>query len=359
MKTITKLLLLLFLCPLAGRAQITVTQADLPSVGDSWIQYNDNRTGVHTITAGGANQSWNYANSFVVADTFASTFTSPSATPAGWSAAFPNANLASYDPADSAAVFFVKNSNGLFLDGVYVDTTGSGAGISPKLDYNPNLTYIPTPFTMGSTNTSLARLQMEFMSQGLQIRYVLYQSQVMAADAWGSVTTPAGAFQNTLRVRNFSYSYDSVYAATPFGYIPISNSGPQDTSVTYMWVRNGNPLILMQISEDPFNPGTSTGAAYFEATPTVGRPEAVAADAGVVVYPNPARNSLVNFLLPDDKAEKLEVYTLTGQRVLSQNASGLSKLSFQSSRFGAGTYLYSLRGKDGQTIHSGRFTVQQ
>src|SRR5688572_24968571 len=96
MKHFSKLFLLL-LAPAAAIAQPTITTADFPNVGDSWMSVSDTIT-VLPITPGGPNQTWNYAAQLSNAsDTAITTFVSPSVTPPSFQQAYPGADLAVYE----------------------------------------------------------------------------------------------------------------------------------------------------------------------------------------------------------------------------------------------------------------------
>ncbi len=74
----------------AGKSQINLSNSVFPAIGTTWISFQDNRTGVHTITpASGSAQTWNYANAFVVDDTTFTSWKNPSATP--YASNFPQA----------------------------------------------------------------------------------------------------------------------------------------------------------------------------------------------------------------------------------------------------------------------------
>src|SRR4051812_9737528 len=99
-------------------AQPTITSSDFPGVGTKFAFLNDNRGGAHTVTAGGANLTWDYSSGYyVVSDTSFTNLIAPSAVPNGGGSNFPNATAAEYAAKDSVAVFYVVNSTGYYIDG--------------------------------------------------------------------------------------------------------------------------------------------------------------------------------------------------------------------------------------------------
>ena len=355
----TVILFMLACAPLLGQAQgITITQNDAPSVGETWVQLGDSRPGMHQITAGGAGQTWNYANAFVVDDTTALDFISPSAVPASMAGGFPGADMAQYVPADSAALFFEKNSTGFYVEGLAADPTSQQGQLITTANYNPDLLVMPTPFSLGSTRNHTARMVIETTPPGspFMVRLVMITVQSFSADASGSLTTPAGTYPSTLRVRQMSYTLDSTYANTGFGYVLISSNPPSDTAITYNWYKNGPGAWLMSITENSNQPGTSESALYLNNTVNAA-PGFVSAPEALLVYPNPVGNRPLSFEITDVAAHKLVITDLLGRNIRTEYTAGANTLQLSTNSFRNGTYLYQLHDKAGRTLNSGRFVV--
>jgi hypothetical protein len=351
MKTKNYLIILFVLATLHLKAQVTITQADFPTAGTLWIEYFDSRTNVHTITAPGPSQAWNYSTAFLVDDTMAIGFIAPSGTPAGWAANFPASNVASYNPADSAAQFYVSNNTGFYLDGVYSNSSVTPANI---LDFNPDQLLVPAPFSYNDTRNNTALFVVEQPgTPAFQIK--LYFISSFLADAWGSLVTPEGTFPSTLRVKQVSYTIDSTFIdITGSGtYTFLQSNGPTDTTITYTWYTNGPLPILMSISQDPVTLN-STGAEYYSLTP-VGFNENSSLQFNVP-YPNPAA-ALIQFDINDEAAELVRIYDMNGKVIREEPVKNLNRLILTTTNFKNGIYFYDYISSSGEVLNKGKFMV--
>ncbi len=340
--------------PLISSAQITFNQSDLPTAGTMWFELTDTLTH-QAITPGGANQTWNYSN-FTVAFAGATHFQNTAAAPTGWSSNFPSSQMITYNPADTTATYYSSNSTGLYVDGIY------DGGLNPQtgnvLSFNPNYLLIPTPFTYNNTRNSTAKI-MFVMNQGFNIKIVSYTYQQFTADGYGSITTPAGMFNNTLRIKRMAYSLDTTYADFGAGYQVLSSSPPKDTAMSYMWLKNGANSLVFQLNEKmngPVGTGLAESASYYNATathiPTLLKPTAS------VVYPNPSNGTKsVTISFEGKEAEKLLIFNTLGELVKTELVDGSNAVLFDTNLFDSGIYIYKVTGKDSREITSGKFTI--
>ncbi len=343
--------------PLAASAQsITITGSDAPQTGESWTELMDNRYGMHQIGAGGAAQTWDYSNAFEVDDTVVTNFVSVASVPASYSANFPNATIASYNPGDSMAVFFKQDATGFYVDGMGTDPVVVEGITVSHFPFEPDMLVVPGPFTYGDTRSNTGKMIIEGSVGIAQFRMVITTYQSFVADGYGSLTTPAGTYPNTLRVREFSYSIDSTYTNFGAGWSPIPGSSYSDTTITYTWYKNGPGARLMTLQEDAFNPGTSIAAGY-QSSVMVSAPEQIAVTPASNVYPNPVVNKPVTFDIENANATRLVITDMLGRQVKTENVAGLNRLVLATNQFGAGTYMYSLLDKNGNRIDNGRFVI--
>jgi len=358
MKKFTQLFLALSVMPILSWAQITITQSDLPTAGSKWIEFGDNRSGAHLITAGSASvQNWDYSTSFVVSDTSITVFGLASSTPAAYQAAFPNANLAIYSPTDSSATFVKTSSAGLFVDGAYDGTINA----NPKIiDYVGDLCLVPTPFTLNNTKNNTSRITIYFKQGTTNVKFILKMTQSFTADAFGSLKTPAGTFVNTLRMREMSYSSDSIFVEMiPNSgiYSPVSGTAPKDTSITYRWFQNGSDALLMTLDEDPFALGTSKGATYFDNNASVSVNQVKESVTTCSVSPNPVSHSNITFSMNSASADHLVIFNSMGQIVRTENVSNTTKLILSEDYFTNGIYFYNIYDHAGKQIYADKFSV--
>lgn len=356
MKKFTQLFLSLSILPFLGVAQITVTQSDFPTAGIRWIDFGDYRIGAHLITPGSANaQTWDYSNSIVVEDTSFTDFVSPSVTPTAYHNAFPNANLAIYDKLDSSATFLKSSASGLYLDGSYDAKIGANTAV---MDFVSDRCFIPAPCTLSTTKNITSRITMFGVQGGMPIKIMLAFVQSIKADAFGSLKTPAGTFPNTLRLREMSYQYDSMFANFGTGYTFINYAPPSDTTINYRWLQNGSSSLVMTMDEDAYNLGTSKGLNYYDNNNPVATKNIVKDDAmNFRVSPNPASNTNITFSMDPETADKMIIVNSIGQVIRTENVRNNSKVIMPSEFFENGLYFYNIYDKNGNQIHSGKFSV--
>ncbi len=346
--------LLLFALPIFGFSQITITQSDLPTIGNMWFELRDTTTH-QTITPAGPSQTWNYSN-FTVAESSTSQIQNISAAPSSWTSNFPSAQMVDYNIADTIASYFSSNSTGFYVEGFY---NGSlNAQPSNAINYNPNYLVLPTPFTYNNTRNHTAKIIL-FFNQGFNYKIVIYMHQEFAADAYGSITTPAGTFNNTLRIKQLIYSEDSTYADLGSGYQPLSNNPAQDTAISYLWVKNApNTLVysMDEIMNGTVGTGIASSASYFNATAT--RIPTFLKPAESLAYPNPSNGSkFVTLSLKNKNAESLYIYNISGELVKEEKVNGGEAILFDTNVFDAGIYMYKIMGTDSREITSGKFTI--
>jgi hypothetical protein len=347
----------MFTSSLVVNGQITVTQSDLPVQGEVWVELSDSRTGVHTITAPGGPQSWDYSNAFQVDDTTVIGFASTASTPPGWASNFPNATMAFYEVFDSTAVYLYTSNDGLYVDGLY-DITGEFP--LTVLDMNPDQLIYPTPFTMGSTRMNYAGFEVEQPAvpptPGFLIKIFLVNE--FEGDGYGSLITPAGTYPNVLRDKGIEYTIDSTFIDVlgNGNYTFLNANGPSDSTVIYRFVTNGPNAILMEIEEDPASLGTSLGASYYNPN-LVGIQDNVSSSNELSIYPNPVSGGILNVEIDFDAAESLMIYDAHGRLIESKIVQSAKKVNVDTHRFSKGIYFLEIRG-NGITPVRDKFIVQ-
>lgn len=346
----TLLLASLIFAALVSNAQITINQSDFPVPGEIWVELSDGRYGVHTITAGGGPQSWDYSNAFVVDDTTVLGFITPASTPPGWASNFPNSTLALWELLDSSAVFLRSANDGLYVDGFYDITGGQPLTV---IDLDPDVLIIPAPMTNGSTTTDIGGFEIEQPAAppnpGFLIKvFVVKEFDV---DGYGSLITPAGTFPDVLRGKVIEYNIDSTFIDVlgTGNYTFLNANGPSDTTITYTFLQNGPNTTVMEIEEDPASPGTAAGARYYNPN-LVSLNDLQNEDRSVNVYPNPVTGNVLNVEIGFNDAEILRVYDSKGSLLTEENISGVSKYELNTTRFGSGIYFYEVSPRSGLPV---------
>ncbi len=268
---------------LMAQTAITVTQSDLPTIGSSWINAGDTAATSLTITpASSSFQAWNYASSFTVSGYDTTILVSPNGLQGASN--FPQANMAINNPKDSMAIFIKSDNTGLYMDGYYSYSTQNPYNV---IDMNPNDLFIPVPFTYNSSRTNTAKYTITFTSGSIPLKMVAYATKLFTADAFGSLVTPVATYPNTLRLKTYQTTLDSMFANFGSGYQFVSKSG--DTTTTYTWLRNTSTPIVMEIYLDATN-NIVEGSYLFQNN--VGIQQQALVSNGLTVYPNPAKDQI-------------------------------------------------------------------
>jgi len=332
---------------LLASAQITVTSSDLPAAGLSFVFVTDD-TSTFAIPSGGMSQTWNFSTlGNLYEDT--TSFINAAGTP--HTALFPTANLAAYNPYDSNYTYFTSNTSGFYVNG-NTDTTGTGS----MPIFNPALLVLPTPFTYNDTRNYSSRLELNFIDNStgtpIPIKFVEVTVSDFLCDGFGSLTTPAGSYTNTLRIKISETAYDSIYADIGLGYMLVGDDSLKSTS--YRWVGPGPAAYLMSMETD--SAATSIVSTQYLSAFTVGINGTVASKNQIKAYPNPAIDH-VRFEFDNNTNDplKLEVMNELGQSIYNESLRAVSKHNLNVSTLPNGVYYFNITTNGRQ--ESGKFIV--
>lgn len=350
---IRKLLSVSFMAAcISASAQITVTQADIASIGTVVKQARDS---VPTVMPGpaGANQTWNFST-LMSHEVDTLTFTNPAWTPNA--ASFPSSNL--------AVVFSPQFGN----PGVsYLNSSPTGLWVlgegdqSMILDYNPDQLLIPFPATYGTNYTNTYSYTMKQAYTGFpgidSIMFKETTSKTGNFDGWGNLTTPLGTFA-TIRSKDLEVMTDSVWIHSTGPFPPAGwtfSQASKDTTYRFGWWANGVGFPLAQI--DSSRTGGIMEADWLQASPATTSMAPLTSENGVSLYPNPA-NSFVNIVIPDNDANALTIYDASGRAVRTVSLSSNYTL-ISTEDLPAGMYFYVTTGKSVNTSYRGKFTISK
>lgn len=340
----------------ASMAQTTITAAAMPQIGYVYNMASDTAIAdlpSFTVSAGSSSaQTWDYSNDFNFVYGENTSFVAPSA--GAGSANFPNATMAVMQPNGTDWVYFVSNSSGLYIDGAHVVVSGGSA----DLDLNPNSLFMATPSTLGTTNTATTAATATTVVSTYTVQVRHSANRTVTADAFGQLTTPAGTYPNTLRLRTYETSIDSA-----FFYILGSWSFAQeqrDTTLQYSWMQNSPDAQLLQISLN--TAGAATKASYLQSFSN-GIAAYAGADQGFNLYPNPTSD--LTYLSYENKSTgpvSLQMFDMNGRMVgdlLNENqAIGKHKafINVEGLHLPKGMYFLQLKNSEG--IQNIKLSVQ-
>jgi hypothetical protein len=321
-------------------AQITLTQANVPSVGETSGSYSASAVTFDPSATGG-NANWNITSYNFSDDEYNSTYVTPSSTP--FAAEFPTANIATaqgVDP-DISYTYFRSAGNGLYLLGIATNAGGSETILVPDNE----VLVIPFPMTMGTGWSSVYRLTYEAVP-GFSVTNV--DSSRIEIQAWGTMTTPLWT-ESCLKALNHSFNAS---------YLNGQQQGPTTERWSYAWFTLNPSRTVDFDNQSATGPNYTNGELTYSVSGTTHTPS----QRGPVAesfklsqnYPNPF-NPTTNLPVELAKSAKVDVtiYNEMGQVVQSMNfdlSAGQHDLPIDGSAWSTGNYFAKVTaGSEAQT----------
>lgn len=313
-------------------AQPTLTSANTsPILGDVYVVKSTNYVAPGSA---GASQVWNLSGMAATSTTNYTAVTVAS-TPNG--ASFPSANIAVTDGTNYAYL----NGTPTLLQNSGIDGGGvvmSYSNLEDELHYPFNYTNTfndswATTFTNGLT----------FYRTG---------TSTVTADGYGTVTTPAGTFNNTLRVHLYQVYQDSANIGSPI----IINY----TNDEYFWYLPGNHYTVASVYSLTTNGSPTTAGSYLNVV-TTGVNEHHGAFSSLNLYPNPSSQNInVNYEASGYQNISMNIFNSMGQKIKSlDNVSSFgvgNTLTVSVNDLPSGIYYLQMNG-DGILSKQERFVI--
>ena len=248
-------LVLLLTAGICG-AQIQITQANMPSLGDT-IRYTNASAGTFDFSQTGADYNWNYYLLKYIDQGVYSYKSLLSAYPTLVIGGMPFGAIG-YKVADSLVMgpvrltdiynFYEKKSSGwlgvgtAFSIPLMGNPVPTGAVYSDKDEiYTFPLKYNDRDSTTFAVTTPLGLSQQvsfgSFMQKGYRITKV---------EGWGRISTPYGSYMNCIKVKSTIVEHDSLALAIPTQ--PGINIGFPVTRVEYKWLSTTEKIPLLEVS---------------------------------------------------------------------------------------------------------------
>lgn len=338
-------LLLFLVLSVSLKAQITVTQNDLPSVNDT-LHFKTGTINNFDPNATGANQTWDFSQ-LTFNNERADTIISVTSTPLVYNVIFnfTVANLAyiNQSPPSFATGITVSDYYDFYKKGSsYYRKAGFGATINnvqtPVKYDNPEL-YFALPLTYGTIDSSTSKYGLTIPDYGYYGQTINRKHQ---ADGWGTIITPYGTY-DAIRVKETVNTTDTIYNDS-FGFGYNIN---RPVSYEYYWLTNGLKSHVAKI--------TKNGMAY---TIEIHYEPATLVNSNVVdnisLFPNPVKENLNINSLPGGTKNIILVNTL-GQNVISTE-SAESNLNLDLSQLSNG--IYELKVENENFKYSKKIVIQ-
>ncbi len=310
------------LLPLAATAQITIGNGDMPSPGDTIRISNGLVTANIDPVPTGANYTWNFSTLQFVDQTI-DTFLSIGQTSGTYSVVYVNialnpnrANLAAKANLSFPALpgLTVEDVYGFYYNSsASYKQVGLGAtvnGLATPMPFGNKDVIYTFPLDYNDTDSSDSDLSLSIPNLGY---YGFDQHRVNVCEGWGTLITPFGTF-STLKVKSTLHVHDTVFVTSAgFGL-------GQDRPVTheYKWLGKGKGLPLLEIITTEVG-GTEavTSIRYQDSARSPLATDVLAFDAGLTVYPVPAREAVqVSFVQQHAGTAAFSLCDLAGREVL-------------------------------------------
>lgn len=360
-------------------AQITITAATFPAVGDTFRYALDlNVEGNDFITPPGGSQVWNFTQ-LNREQTFETVYRAPNT--GTQSANFPGAELLVVG-ANGESYYNVTNNKVELLG--YAGGDPANLGVNVLARFSPPIIERRSPLMFFDINQQTTDLNLPFSTDALpdsllanipgsqfidSIRVRVNFQRLDVADGWGTLQIPGMLMPApVLREKRTEYTTTNLDVHSFLGWIPVpAGSGGglldflgTDTTVSYRYYSNTDKEELAAVTLN--NEGSSVEFVRFKnfgnLTPAI-ETEAPGA-AGVQAFPNPAiqwvRFDCTN--LPADEYT-LKIFNIVGKVVWKNTyaISGSKSIRVDLDEFKKGTYLYSLVDQKGVIIGTKRLVV--
>ncbi len=336
-------------------AQITITSADMPVVGTTFVTAHDTTSStLKTTTPGakGASAVWNYStltNTYSTSDVFVN----PANTP--YASSFSGATLAD-------SVFGTIGYNYLNVSGTAFSIVGSEQSIQGNMvaiKFNPPITEVKLPAHYGDINSGQSTAVIPAFAYTIvvfdSVKGNVNVTYTDTIDAYGTLTTPlwGGTVYNVLRQKHYENDIDSIFVHGTGGWQYFSPASGNTKTFEYRYYTNNlGDLAGTLIMTD----STYTKVKSFQWYN--GNPDAVNEISQAhytLAYPNPA-TSQISFRYSAQNAQNIFVYDMAGRQIgQAEMKSGMATLN--TSAFASGIYFYHVTDKSGNVLDNGKFSI--
>lgn len=346
-------------------AQISIDLTDMAVVGDVINRKADTLTPITGPGPAGANQTWTMttisSNPTYILNENTSAVTVAS-TP--YAAQFSNSNIALTND-NVSFVYLNQNSTTMTTQGGAGDLLMLGNTIVAPL--NPDLTLHHFPRTYNSTFTDNYAVDVTINGSVIsplvsQVRYKRVATVTDVTDGWGSITTPAGTYNDVLRVKRSDHGKDTIWILPTIGFPPTWSvfSTKNDTSFSYQWLGKEMKLAVAELNYDSLDQPKTFKWTLTPPPGTVG----VAANSGAAnstLFPVPA-NEYVSLRLGNEfEAGEyfFTVYDVTGKMLMQEKvyATANSTYNFSVQHLPQGFYSWQFIDRNNLHKAAGKLSV--
>ena len=246
--TMKKISLFLFFFSLVSvvslTAQISITTADAPAVGDIFVQSADTSFSQVSLGETGPNRVWDFRNLLAIeSDTLR--FIAPTDAPKNEN--FPVATHVGQ--VDSIYTYAEVRNDGLYFLGIVSDFFDVDTFFSVRFEDAPRLLAYPTTSTTSYTDTS--RFDISDFSEIFtdSVRITQKEFNTVTVDAFGTLQLPSGNF-DVLRQNRMVITFDTIEVRNEGLWFPIEAG--VDTTYSYEWLAKEakGPILTITTAAD-------------------------------------------------------------------------------------------------------------
>lgn len=323
-----KLLLLAgIFCSSLLSAQITITNADMPSAGSSYPMDNASAPAGLDLTDTGPGHTWDFS-SLTSNNSSVDSFVSVSSTPFAYQFFFNNIILYPNNKADFAAAsadlnlpsqlpititdvinYYKKPSAGYYAVGF----GASISGIPTSVQYDPIDRIFEFPLNYGNQDAKDFSYLISIPTLGA---YGQNKTRSNEVDGWGTLLLPNNASYQVLRVKSTLSGSDTLFIdALGFGInIP-------STSFEYKWVAAGIGVPVLQINaNDAFGSAIPSTVKYLHTEDQTGLIPYEANQRFNLLFENPASNVIqVSLQTTKPGPVQVSVIDINGRKIIQNN----------------------------------------
>lgn len=360
-------------------AQITVTSATFPAVGDTLLTGTDNMPANIQVGTPGPEREWNFKSlqSPVVLRTVVR------AADEGEAAAnFPDADLV-FKLNDNAEGYYTVNDATLELIGLSgTDPLNLGIEVAPQLEQSQIERWAPLQY--GDSHSSTTKItyavsaddipqellqDLPITPDSLRIRLLLNREDLV--DAWGTISIPGGTYDVLREKRTLDQDIrldakvgflgwqditDIVLELTDIGSDVLGNT---QIIRYHFWSDSAKePIAVVTMDQEQTSPVSVTFKAEDILSSLVQTTDRL--QPGVLAFPNPAMvHTNFQFVRLKPGKYRLVIYNLVGSEVWHRDyqISGPVTERVNISHLKKGTYLYALKDQRGRTLITRRLIV--
>ncbi len=308
--------------------QITITETDFPSGGDTALVSISNETNLDLVTTGN-NAVWDFSTISIdnqKIDTFFDISDAEAFYQFVFNNQFTNPDYASdYFLPWSAGVDFSQASQlGLEIENP-VDFTKIGSAALEQVGFGMKINGIAVPaasdtidiryelpmtYSDSWISNSYTNLDLNPQFNGIYRRYVQRNSIV---DGWGQITTPFKTY-DVIRVKSLVSSQDSVYIDLGFGGMWLELPTPD--RIEYDWIANNEKVSVFKvITQDIAGNETITSVEFKDKKRDFA--SLIDSENKIGVYPNPAENLVT--INTSIVADEIRLIDLSGKTIQTIN----------------------------------------